>query len=86
MSAASTFCMECVDGAAFECRHRVFYKTRFVQSVGMNGHLCIRRLGHVQAVVNRGGCCAPVFVQFKTNGACIDLFMQSIWQRRIALA
>ena len=84
VSATSTFGMECVDGAAFECSYRVLNKTRFVQGVGMNSYLCICRLGHVQAVINRGGCCAPVFVQLKTNRACIDLFMQGIWQRSVA--
>ena len=86
MSATSTFSMKGVDRAAFKCCYRVLNKTRFVQGVGMNSYLCIRRLGHVQAVINRGGCCAPVFVQLKTNRACIDLLMQCIRQRCIAFA
>ncbi len=86
VSSASSFGMECVDSPAFESRDRVFYKTRFIQGVGMNSHLCIRCLGYVQAVVNRSRCGSPVFVQFQTNRACIDLFMQRIGQRRIAFA
>ena len=86
MTAPCAFGVEGVDGAAFEGRHGVFHKTRFVQGVGVDGHLGVGVFGHVQAVVDGRRRGTPVFVQFQANCAGIDLLVQSIRQGRIALA
>ena len=86
MATTRTFGVESVDGAALESRHRVFHKARLVERVGVDGHLRVGGFGHVQTVVNRSGCGAPVFVQLQTNRACVDLLVQRIGQGGIAFA
>jgi len=84
--AARAFGVKGVDGAALEGGHRVFDKARLVERVGVDGHLRVGGFGHAQAVVNRCGRGAPVFVQLQANGARIDLFVQRRRQSGIAFA
>ena len=86
MASPRTFGVEGVDGAALERSHGVFYKAGFVQGVGVDGHLRVGVLGHVQTVVDGCWCGAPVFVQLQANRTRIDLFMQGIGQSRVAFA
>ena len=86
MATASAFGVEGVNGAAFEGCYGVFHKTRFVQSVGVDGNLNIGFFGNVQRIVDDGGRGAPVFVKLKANHASIDLFVQCSRQSRIAFA
>ena len=86
MATARTFCVEGVNGAALEGRYGIFHKARLVQCVGVNSHLCVGFFCHVQAVVDGGGCGAPVFMKLETNGAGLNLFTQRARQRGIAFA
>ena len=86
MTTTGTFSVEGVNGSAFEGGDGVFHKARFVQGVGVDGHLNIGFFGHVQAVVDGGWGGAPIFVQLEANGACVHLFTQGIGQCSVAFA
>ena len=85
MPATSTFGMKRVDGASFERGHRVFYKARFIEGVGVNSHLGVGFFCHVQAVVNGCRSGAPVFVQLESNGSRFNLLMQGCRQAGVTL-
>ena len=84
--ATGTFGVIGVNGAALEGGEGGFDEAGFVEGVGVDRHLHIVLIGDTQAVVDtrRGG--APVFVQFETDGAGLDLFDQWPRQAGVALA
>ena len=86
MAAASTFSVERVNRAALERGDRVFDKTRFIQRIGVDHHLNVVDVGDRQAIVDSGGRCAPVLMQFERAGASYNLLFERSGQSRIALA
>ena len=86
VSAARAFGVVGVDHAPFHRRQRVFKEAGFVERVGVDGDLHIHFIRHGQAVVDGGGGCAPIFMQFQTDSARCDLFAQGVGQADIAFA
>ena len=86
MAAAGAFGMEGVDGAALERLDGVLDEAGLVEGVGVDHHLDVVILGDRQAAVDRGRRRAPVLVQLERAGAGLDLFLQRIGQRCVALA
>ena len=80
MTATGTLGVVGVDGAALERAQCRFDKAGFVQRVGVDRHLHIVFVRHVQAVVDGRWRGAPVFVQFQADGACLDLLDQRFGQ------
>jgi hypothetical protein len=86
MAAAGAFGMVSVNRAAFNRGDSCFEKTRFVERIGVNGHLHILFVGDAQAAINRCRGCSPVFMKLEADGAAEDLLRQSGRQRGISFA
>ena len=86
MAAAGAFGVEGVDGAALERLDGVLDEAGLVERVGVDHHLDVVILGDRQAAVDGGRRGAPVLVQLEGAGAGLDLFLQRIGQRCVALA
>jgi len=80
MPTTCAFGMKSMYGAALERSYSVFNKTTFVQGIGVDSDLHICLFSHIQTIVDRSGCGAPIFMQFQSQCACIDLFVQGSWQ------
>src|SRR5687767_12100241 len=52
----------------------------------MNGDLNVELVCNAQTLIDRGGCCAPVLMQFQPERARPDLLTQRLRQRRVPLA
>ena len=63
------------DRAALDGGDGVLDEARFVERVGVDRHLHVGGVGHVQAVVDRRRRGAPVLVQLQADGAGLDLLV-----------
>ena len=63
MSAACSFSVVGVDGTILERSDRIFDKSAFIQSIGMNRYLHIIFIGNAEASINCCGSGSPVFMQ-----------------------
>ncbi len=86
MTAAGAFGVVGVDGAPLEGAQGGFHEAGLVEGVGVDRHLHVVLVGHVQAVVDgcRGG--APVFVQLQADCTGLDLLDQWLRQACVTLA
>jgi hypothetical protein len=66
--------------------HGILDETGFVQRIGMDHHLHVVIVGHVEAIVDRGGRRAPILVQLERTSAGIDHLDQRGRARGVALA
>src|ERR1043166_7620580 len=72
--------------AAFDGGEGGFDETRFVEGVGVNGHLDILLVGDAEAAINSRRCRPPILVELAADGAAQDLFRQSGRQRGVSFA
>ena len=86
MAATGAFGMKSAQGAPLGCGNGVFHKARFIERVGVDRHLGVGGVGHVQAVADGRRRGAPVFVQFEANHPGVDLLVQRRRQAGVALA
>ena len=77
--AAAALDVERVDGAPGQHRQCVLHAEALVQPVGVQGHLHVELLGHVQRGVERTGVRAHVLVHLEADGAALH---QCLHQRR----
>jgi hypothetical protein len=86
VAAAGTLGVKGVDGAALEGSQRILHEARFVQRVGVDRHLNVVLLGHVETVVDRSRRSAPIFVQLEPDAASHHLLDQRLGQAGVAFA
>ena len=86
MSAACSFGVKGVDGAAFEGGKGILDKAALVQGVGVDHHLHVHGIGDTKAAINRAGGGAPILMQLQRRHACAHLFDQRVGQAGVALA
>ena len=78
MAATSAFGMEGVDRAAFEGGDRVLNEAGLVQRVGMDHYLNVETIRDRKAIVDGGGCRAPVFVKLEAHHASDGLLFERL--------
>src|SRR5439155_19296846 len=73
MPAAGAFRVERMDCAAIERSDRVLDKARFIQRVGVNGHLYVKIVSDGERRADHRGCRSPIFMAFETDRTGFDL-------------
>ena len=86
VSAAGALAVVGVNGPPFESLDGFFNAARLVQGVGVDGHGDVVRLGDGEAVVDRGGCGAPVLVEFHADRTGVDDVLQTLRFGGVSLA
>ena len=79
MTAAGALRVIGVDGSSGNGVQGVLHTAAFIEGIGVDGHLYIAGVRHIQAVIDnrRGG--TPVLVDFQAHGACLHLFQQRLF-------
>ena len=85
MAAPRPFGVISVDGSALEGGDGVLHKARFVQRIGVDGHLHVIVFRHAEAGIDRRWGGAPVFVQLQTYSPRFHLLPQAGLQGAVAL-
>ena len=67
-----------MDRASLERPQSVLHESRFVQRVGMNGHLHVQFVGDPEAAIDRGRSRSPVLVKLQSDRAREDLLPQRL--------
>jgi len=86
VSAARALGVIGVDRAARNRANRLFEKAHLVERIGVNRHLDVGRIRYREGGIDRARRRAPVFVQFQTEAARVDLFVERCESGRIAFA
>ena len=86
MSATCALGVVGVDGAAIDSGDSILYITTLVEGVGVDGHLYIMVVGHLQRGTYCGRSRAPILVNLQAAGSRLDLLNKRFLARAVTLA
>src|SRR6516225_2806765 len=85
MPAARAFGVIGVDRAVGDGRNRILDKSRFVERVGVDGHLNVVAVSYTETAVDGRGRRAPILMQLEPARPRLDLLFQRPRQTAVAL-
>lgn len=86
MTPAGTLGMISVNRSVFESSNGSLHKTRLVQGIGVDQTLHIILFANTETGLDACGRRSPVFVQFETTDASLDLIHEAMWAAVIAFS